>query len=91
MISKVRISIVLILSVVFTTSIIMFLSERNTRSSLYKIIAQDKQYYYTNSYSEKDGCITFTQENHNIPLTQNNVYTITLCGNFTIIQQASAK
>lgn len=93
MISKFRIlfPILAIVVLAITLTIAMVLSEKQAHHTMYKIIAQDNQYYYTDSYDEKDGCITFTQENHNIPLTQNNSYTITLCGNFTIIQQSSAK
>ena len=52
------------------------------------IITQGDNYYHTNEYTLKDGCITFKDNNKDNTNVGNNV---TICGSYTVIEDKNYK
>lgn len=77
MISKIRLTLGLVLMVIVMTSLVVFIGI-DSKQYKYYIGVPNRRDYKTNNYTSKDGCITFKNQYDN---------TVTLCGNYSIIER----
>ena len=77
MISKIRLASGLVLVVVLASILAVFIV-KDSKQYKYHITVPDGIYHRTNNYTSNGGCITFKNEYDN---------TVTLCGNYSIIEK----
>ena len=80
MITKIRLALALIIMFLVISTLLVFIAKDVKNSSKYKyyITVPNARDYRTNSYTSNGSCITFKNEYNN---------TVTLCGNYSIIEK----
>lgn len=64
----------------FIATLLVLITSCSTKDYKYRVDTPDT-YFYTDSYTVKDGCITFEEECN---CTESGVQSSTVCGSYTI-------